>query len=158
MGVTPGWNLGFIKDIFLHGLVPMLTYMLSQLGIWILLMKGATTGCLNADYVVMARIRGLRPGRILRSYIARNAMLPIVTEFAMRLGFIVGGSLIIEQLFVYQGIGLELLRATNGRDYPLMQGIFLIMCVTIVVCNFLAEVMYVALDPRIKSRGGRADG
>ena len=81
-------------------------------------------------------------------------MLPIVTEFAMRLGFIIGGSLIIEQLFVYQGIGLELLNATNGRDYPLMQGIFLIMTSAIVLCNFLAEVLYVVLDPRIKLQGG----
>lgn len=81
-------------------------------------------------------------------------MLPIVTEFAMRLGFIIGGSLIIEQLFVYQGIGLELLKATNGRDYPLMQGIFLIMSIAIVVSSFLAELMYVVLDPRIKSKRG----
>ena len=70
----------------------------------------------------------------------------------MRLGFIVGGALIIEQLFVYQGIGLELLNATNGRDYPLMQGVFLIMSIAIVLCNFLAEVFYVILDPRIKGQ------
>jgi len=152
MNVTPGWNFAFIQNIFLHGLIPILTYMFAQLGIWILLMKGATISCLKADYVTMANIRGLRPGKVLSSYIARNAMLPIVTEFAMRLGFIVGGSLIIEQLFVYQGIGLELLRATSGRDYPLMQGVFLIMTITIVLCNFLAELFYVVLDPRIKSK------
>ncbi|MEG2455080.1 MAG: ABC transporter permease [Oscillospiraceae bacterium] len=154
MTVTPGWNLSFILDVLLHGLMPILTYMFSQLGIWVLLMKGSTTNCLNTDYVTMAKIRGLSPGKVLASYIGRNAMLPIATEFAMRLGFIVGGALIIEQLFVYQGIGLELLRATNGRDYPLMQGIFLIMSIMIVLCNFLAEAMYVALDPRIKSKGG----
>jgi peptide/nickel transport system permease protein len=158
MNVTPGWNFAFIQNIFMHGLVPILTYMLSQVGIWILLMKGATTSCLSADYVTMARIMGLRPGKVLSAYIARNAMLPIVTEFAMRLGFVVGGALIIEQLFVYQGIGLELLRATSGRDYPLMQGIFLIMSITIVICNFLAEVMYVVLDPRIKSNAEQSNG
>ena len=86
-----------------------------------------------------------------------NALLPITTEFFMRLGFVVGGALIIEQLFVYQGIGLELLRATNGRDYPMMQGIFLIMSIAIVVCNFVAEVLYAVLDPRIKA-GGTRDG
>ena len=152
MGVTPGWNLAFIQDVFLHALIPILTYMLSQLGVWILLMKGCTTNCLNTDYVTMAKIRGLPPGKVLFSYIGRNALLPIVTEFAMRLGFIVGGALIIEQLFVYQGIGLELLNATNGRDYPLMQGVFLIMSIAIVLCNFLAEVFYVILDPRIKGQ------
>jgi peptide/nickel transport system permease protein len=157
MNVTPGWNFAFIKDIFMHGSVPILTYMLSQVGIWILLMKGATTGTLSADYVISAKIRGIRPAKVLSSYIARNAMLPIVTEFAMRLGFVVGGALIIEQLFVYQGIGLELLRATSGRDYPLMQGVFLVMSITIVVSNFLAEVMYVLLDPRIKTGGGQSN-
>lgn len=158
MNVTPGWNFAFIRDIFLHGLAPILTYMFAQIGIWILLMIGATTSCLNADYVTMAKIMGLRPTKVLSSYIARNAMLPIVTEFAMRLGFVVGGALIIEQLFVYQGIGLELLRATSGRDYPLMQGIFMIMSITIVVCNFLAEVMYVVLDPRINSKAVQTNG
>lgn len=154
MSVAPGWNWAFIKDVLLHGLVPILTYMFSQLGVWILLMKSCTTSCLNTDYVTMARIRGLAPGKVLFSYIGRNALLPIATEFAMRLGFIVGGALIIEQLFVYQGIGLELLHATNGRDYPMMQGVFLIMSAAIVLCNFLAEVLYVVLDPRIKSKGG----
>ncbi|HJA68261.1 MAG TPA: ABC transporter permease [Candidatus Mediterraneibacter cottocaccae] len=158
MGITPGWNFAFISDIFMHAALPILTYMLSQIGIWVLLMKGCTTSCLNTDYVTVAKIRGLSSGRVLFSYIGRNAMLPIVTEFAMRLGFIVGGALIVEQLFVYQGIGLELLNATNGRDYPLMQGVFLIMSIAIVVCNFLAEVLYVVLDPRIKSKGGRSNG
>ena len=158
MRVTPGWNGLFIKDVLLHGMVPILTYMFSQLGIWILLMKGSTTSCLSADYVTMARVSGLKSSKILFSYIGRNALLPIVTEFAMRLGFIIGGSLIIEQLFVYQGVGLELLKATSGRDYPLMQGIFLIMTVSIVFSSFLAEVLYSALDPRIKSRGGRQNG
>jgi len=154
MGVTPGFNVRFILDALKHGMLPILTYMFSQLGIWILLMKGSTISSLSADYVTMAKVRGIKPTRILTAYIGRNAMLPIVTEFAMRLGFIIGGSLIIEQLFVYQGIGLELLKATNGRDYPLMQGIFLIMSIAIVVSSFLAELMYVVLDPRIKSKGG----
>jgi len=155
MGVTPGFNVAFIIDVLRHGFLPIMTYMFSQLGIWILLMKGSTISSLSADYVTMAKVRGLKPHRILTAYVGRNAMLPIVTEFAMRLGFIIGGSLIIEQLFVYQGIGLELLKATNGRDYPLMQGIFLIMSIAIVVSSFLAELMYVILDPRIKSKRGK---
>ena len=85
-------------------------------------------------------------------------MLPIVTELAMRMGLIVSGSLIIEQLFVYQGIGLELVKATNGRDYPVMQGIFLIMSISMVFSNFLAEILYAVLDPRIKIDGGSKNG
>lgn len=154
MGVTPGFNAPFILDALSHGLLPILTYMISQVGIWVLLMKGSTISTLSADYVTMAKVRGIKPRRILTAYIGRNAMLPIATEFAMRLGFIIGGSLIIEQLFVYQGIGLELLKATNGQDYPLMQGIFLIMTIAIVVSSFLAEIFYVILDPRIKAKEG----
>jgi peptide/nickel transport system permease protein len=155
MNVTPGFNGPFILDAFQHGLLPILTYTVSQLGVWVLLMKGSTISTLSADYVTMAKVRGIKPRRILTAYVGRNSMLPIATEFAMRLGFIIGGSLIIEQLFVYQGIGLELLKATNGQDYPLMQGIFLIMSIAIVVSSFLAEIFYVVLDPRIKAKGGR---
>jgi len=155
IGVTPGLNIEFMVDALKHGFLPILTYMLSQVGMWVLLMKGNTIGVLSQDFVTMAKVRGIKPGRILTAYVGRNALLPIVTEFAMRLGFIIGGSLIIEQLFVYQGIGLELLNATNGRDYPLMQGVFLIMTIAIVVSNFIAEILYVLLDPRIKSKGGK---
>lgn len=153
-GVEIGWNWPFVKSVLEHSFVPVLTYFFSQIGIWVLLMKGSTTGCLNADYAVIARARGLHPRKILASYIGRNAMLPIATEFAMRLGFIIGGSLIIEQLFVYQGIGLELLKATTNRDYPLMQGIFLIMTIAIVFSNLLAEILYSLLDPRTRLREG----
>jgi peptide/nickel transport system permease protein len=151
--VVPGLSWAFAKSVLEHGFVPILTYFLSQIGIWVLLMKGSTTGCLNSDYALIARARGLKPNKILRSYIGRNAMLPIVTEFAMRLGFIIGGSLIIEQLFVYQGLGLELLKATNNRDYPLMQAIFLVMTIAIVLSNLLAELLYGVLDPRISQEG-----
>ena len=154
-GVTPGWNMPFISSVLDHAFLPILTYFFSQIGIWVILMKGSTAGCLNADYATIARARGLKPRKILGSYIGRNAMLPIVTEFAMRLGFIIGGSLIIEQLFVYQGVGLELLKATNNRDYPLMQAIFLVMTVAIVLSNLLAEILYGVLDPRIRAKGGR---
>ena len=156
--IKPGWNMKFIVDVAKHCFAPVLTYMLSQLGVWILLMKGSTTKCLNTDYVTMAKIRGLSSRKVLTSYIGRNAMLPIVTELAMRMGLIVSGSLIIEQLFVYQGIGLELVKATNGRDYPVMQGIFLIMSISMVVSNFIAELLYAVLDPRIKIDGGKQNG
>ncbi len=157
-GVTPGWNAPFIRSVIGHGFVPILTYFFSQIGIWVLLMKGSTSGCLNSDYAQIARARGLRPAKILKSYIGRNAMLPIATEFAMRLGFIIGGSLIIEQLFVYQGLGLELLNATSNRDYPLMQAIFLVMTIAIVLSNLFAELLYGVLDPRIRHGGGKQDG
>lgn len=157
-GVTPGWNMPFLRSVWGHGFVPILTYFFSQIGIWVILMKGSTTSCLNSDYATIARARGLPPGKILRSYIGRNAMLPIATEFAMRLGFILGGSLIIEQLFVYQGLGLELLNATSNRDYPLMQAVFLVMTIAIVLSNLMAELLYGVLDPRIRQEGKESRG
>jgi peptide/nickel transport system permease protein len=127
-----------------------MTYALAELGAWVLLMKGNTVSILNKDYVMVAKARGLKSRRILYRYVARNAMLPIVTEFAMKMGFIIGGSLIVERLFVYQGLGLELLNAVQARDYPLMQGIFLIITMGIIFSNLLAEFLYGILDPRIR--------
>ena len=148
-GMKPEWSLPFIGDIFKHGALPILTYVLAQLGTWLLLMKGSTISTLNQDYVQLAEARGLPYRQILFRYIGRNAMLPIVTELAMKMGFILGGSLIIEQLFVYQGLGLELLNAVHARDYTLMQGIFLIITVSIVLSNLLAEYLNGVLDPRV---------
>jgi len=150
IGVDPGFNLIFIKDILFHGSLLIMTYALAELGAWVLLMKGNTVSILNKDYVMVAKARGLKSRRILYRYVARNAMLPIVTEFAMKMGFIIGGSLIVERLFVYQGLGLELLNAVQARDYPLMQGIFLIITMGIIFSNLLAEFLYGILDPRIR--------
>ena len=148
-GLTPAFSWIFIKDILTHGALPMLTYVIGQVGSWILLMKGSTIATLNQDYVQLATARGLASRRILFRYVGRNAMLPIATELAIKIGFILGGSLIIEQLFVYQGLGLELLRAVHARDYTLMQGIFLIMTSAIVISNLFAEFLYAVLDPRV---------
>lgn len=148
-GITPGFSWAFAKDILLHGALPILTYVIAQVGTWILLMKGSTIATLNQDYVQLATARGIPSRRILYRYIGRNAMLPIATELAIRIGFILGGSLIIEQLFVYQGLGLELLNAVHARDYTLMQGIFLVLTTAIVLSNLFAEYLYGVLDPRV---------
>ena len=81
-------------------------------------------------------------------------MLPLVTQLLISIGFIVGGSILIESIFVYQGIGLRLLEALNNRDYPLMQGIFLIITISVVVSNLLADFVYGWLDPRVRVSGG----
>ncbi len=153
-GMQPGFTVEFIVDIFFHAALPILTYVLSSVGGWILSMKSSTMSTLGEDYVTIARARGLSEGRITTAYVGRNAMLPLITQLLISIGFVVGGSILIESIFVYQGIGYRLLSALSTRDYPLMQGIFLIITISVVVSNLLADFVYGWLDPRVRIGGG----
>lgn len=153
-GIQPGFTVEFITDIFFHAALPIATYVLATIGIWILSMKSSTMSTLGEDYVTVARARGLSEMRITTAYVGRNAMLPLITQLAINVGFIVGGSVLIEFIFVYQGIGYRLLEALNTRDYPLMQGIFMIITISVILSNLLADFVYSRLDPRIRISGG----
>jgi peptide/nickel transport system permease protein len=153
-GIQPGFTAEFIKDILFHAALPIATYVISTVGSWILSMKSSTMSTLGEDYVTVARARGLSEGRILWAYVGRNAMLPLVTQLMISIGFVVGGSILIESIFVYQGIGFRLLESLNTRDYPVMQGIFLIITISVVVSNLLADFVYGWLDPRVRVSGG----
>jgi len=152
-GMQPGWNLEFITDIFFHAALPITTYVLTTVGGWMLTMKSSTISTLGEDYVTVARARGLPETRITTAYVGRNAALPLFTQLAISIGFIVGGSILIEQIFVYQGIGYQLLVAIRNRDYPVMQGIFLIITASVIASNFLADFLYSWLDPRVRITG-----
>ena len=102
------------------------------------------------DYIVMAEAKGLRPNRVRTNYAARNALLPSVTAFGMSLGFLVGGALLTEVVFAYPGIGYTLLSAVQNLDYPLMQGLFLTITTFVLIANFLVDIVYVRLDPRVR--------
>ena len=149
-GVTPGLSLRFVGDALFHAALPIAVYVLTTLGGWMLRMKSSTTDTLGEDYVTVARARGLHDGRIVSAYVGRNALLPLVSQLAISIGFVVGGSTVIEQIFVYQGIGWILGSSISGRDYTVMQGIFLIITIAVVVSNLLADVVYGALDPRVR--------
>jgi len=152
-GMQPGLNLAFIADIFFHAALPIATYVLTTIGGWMLTMKSSTISTLGEDYVTVARARGLSEARITTAYVGRNAALPLFTQLAINIGFIVGGSILIEQVFVYQGIGYQLLVAISNRDYPVMQGIFLVVTVSVVISNLLADFLYSRLDPRVRITG-----
>jgi len=154
-GIQPGFNLKFIGDIFFHAALPIATYVLTTVGLWMLRMKSSTISTLEEDYVTVARARGLPESRIITAYVGRNAALPVFTQLAMNLGFIVGGSVMIEFIFVYQGIGLTLINSIYQRDYTVMQGLFLIITTSVVVSNFLADLLYSRLDPRVRIGRGR---
>jgi len=149
-GMTPSFSVPFLLDVFYHAALPIVTYLLTTIGSWMLLMKSSTLATLEEDYVMVARARGLKDGRIMRSYVGRNAVLPLFTQMAIAAGFVVGGSVVIERIFVYPGIGFVLLDALNRRDYPLMQGIFLVVTAAVVLANLLTDLLYGRLDPRIR--------
>lgn len=148
-GIEPGFTPAFIGDVLFHAALPITVFFLTQIGHWILSMRNATLATLEEDYVIAARARGLRDMRITTAYVGRNAALPLVTQLAISVGFIVGGAVLVEQVFLYQGVGLRLLRAVAQRDYPVMQGILLLVTVSVVVANLAADLIYSKLDPRI---------
>ena len=153
-GLQPGFSLDFIGDVMVHAALPITVFFLASIGHWILSMKSATVNALEEDYVSAARARGLSDGRIMTAYVGRNAVLPLVTQFAITTGYVIGGSILIEQYFVYQGVGLRLNAALLQRDYPVMQGIFVMVTLSVVLANLLADVLYTRLDPRIGRAGG----
>ena len=149
-GVTPSFSLAFLQDALFHAFLPITTYVLTTVGTWMLSMKGSTVGTLGEDFVTVARARGLKDWRITTAYVGRNAALPLFTQLTIAIGFVVGGSFLIETLFQYQGIGYVLSGAIAQRDYPVMQGVFLVITVSVILANLLADFLYGWLDPRIK--------
>lgn len=149
-GIQPGFNLTFILDALFHGALPIATYVLTSIGFWMLTMKSNTVSALGEDYVTVAKARGLRESRIATAYVGRNAVLPLFTILTIRIGFVVGGSILVEQIFEYGGIGRQLGQAIAQRDYTVMQGIFLIITFSVIFANFFADILYGWLDPRIK--------
>jgi len=113
-------------------------------------MRNTMITTMTEDYVLLAEAKGLSQRRIMFSYAARNAILPNVTSFALSLGFVIGGALLTEVVFSYPGIGFALLQAAQNSDYPLLQGIFLLIAVAVLGANFIADLVYVVLDPRVR--------
>lgn len=149
-GIAPAFTPEFILDIVSHAALPILTYLLSTFGSWTLSMKNSTLGVLGEEYVTAAHARGLGRGRIVLAYVGRNASLPMFTQLALSIGFVVGGSVIIERYFLYPGIGLKLFTAIHDRDYPVMQGVFIVITTTVIVANLLTDFLYGQLDPRVR--------
>ncbi|MDT8911242.1 ABC transporter permease [Amycolatopsis sp. PS_44_ISF1] len=152
-GLVPGWDGTFVGSAVQHSLLPALTILISSMGSWILGMRNMMVTVASEDYITVAHAKGLKERRVMVSYAARNALLPSVSGFALALGFIVGGTLLVEIVFSYPGVGYELFQAVGSQDYPLMQGIFLIITLSVLVANLLADVAYLVLDPRTRKEG-----
>ncbi len=157
-GVDPtieaGFTLEYIGSIISFATMPVLIYVLSTIGTWILSMKSSTLSTLGEDYIAVAKARGLSEQRILMGYIGRNAMLPLITRLAISVGLVVSGTVIIEEMFQYPGLGRNLFIAIAGRDYTTMQGIFLVITIAVVFSNIFADFVIGWLDPRVRVADG----
>ncbi|PJE95743.1 peptide ABC transporter permease [Streptomyces carminius] len=149
-GLVPGLSWEFVSSALYHSVLPGVTIVLSAVAGWILGMRNMMVTVSSEDYVMVAQAKGLPERRVMFSYAARNAILPNVSGFALSLGFIVGGTLLVEMVFSYPGIGYVLFQGVNAKDYPLMQGVFLIITLTVLAANLLADLLYMLLDPRTR--------
>jgi peptide/nickel transport system permease protein len=150
---TPSFSLSYAGDVLSHAILPAAALLITTIGTWILTMRNTMITTLAEDYVRMARAKGLPGRRIMVDYAARNAILPNLTGFAMSLGFVVSGAILIEYVFNYPGIGFMLLQAVQGEDYPLMQALFLLITVAVLVAILLADIATALLDPRTRASG-----
>lgn len=150
LSLTPDIVPDYQVSILQHAILPAFTVLLSSMAGWVLGMRNSMVSVLNEDYVLMAQAKGLTDRRVMFVYAARNALLPNITSFALALGFVVGGALLTEMVFSYPGIGFALYQAVQNFDYSLIQGIFLLISIAVLGANFLADLIYIALDPRIR--------
>lgn len=149
--VRPGFSAQFLSDAAYHSALPAATVVIGSVVGHILLQRNMMVATLTEDYVLAAEAKGLRRRRIMLSYAARNAVLPSIAGFALELGFVVSGSLIVEKVFSYPGIGYVLYQAVSNQDYPLLQAILLVTTLAVLAANLLADVALFLVDPRTRT-------
>jgi peptide/nickel transport system permease protein len=148
----PAWSWGYLTDVLDHAVLPAVTIVLASAAGWTLGMRNVMVTTMDEDYVLMAQAKGLPKRRVL-AYAARNAILPSVTGFSLAIGFVVSGALLTEIVFSYPGIGYLLEQAVLNHDYPLLQGLFLIITFAVLGANMIGDFVYVFLDPRARQEG-----
>jgi peptide/nickel transport system permease protein len=153
LGGSPAWTWHYVGDVVQHAILPAATILITSIGGWILTMRNNVITVLAEDYVRMARAKGLKPWRVMWEYAGKNAILPNLTGFAMSLGFVVSGAILVEYVFNYPGVGYMLLNAVNGLDYPLMQALFLLITVAVLLSVLAADIVTAILDPRTREKG-----
>jgi peptide/nickel transport system permease protein len=149
-GLVPAFTWQFISSVLYHAILPALTIVISSVAKWILDMRNMMVTVSSDDYITVAQAKGLSESRVMVRYAARNAILPQISGFALSLGFVVSGTLVMEMVFSYPGIGFNLYQAVGASDYPLMQGVFLVITLSVLVANLIADFAYVLFDPRTR--------
>ena len=148
--INVGWNFTFIGSAIQHAILPALTIVISSVGGWLLGMRNMMVSTLSDDYVIAAEAKGLKPRRVMIGYAARNAVLPSISGFAISLGFVVSGAIAMEYVFSYPGIGFQLVNAVSNDDFPLMQGIFLVITFAVLGANLIVDLLHGFVDPRTR--------
>jgi peptide/nickel transport system permease protein len=150
--IERGLNAEYVLSVLRHSILPALSIILVGLGGWFLGMRALVSNIVTEDYVTYAELGGVKRGRILGSYVMRNALVPQVTGLAMSLGAIFNGAIITEQVFGYPGVGTLLVSAVHVGDYSLVLGITTVSIVAVSLAVLLIDLLYPLLDPRVKAR------
>lgn len=149
-GLKPKDGLTYWADVGKHLILPTITMAIVYTGEYILIMRSSIVEVLSEDYILTAKAKGLSTFQILRDHALKNAMLPMVTVISVTLGYVVSGAIQVETVFSWPGIGRLMYEAVMKRDYPVLQGAFLLLAVSVIVANLLADLLYSVLDPRVK--------
>jgi peptide/nickel transport system permease protein len=151
---TPGADLSgwaHFTDILNHLFLPWMVLTIAYLGQYALIMRNSVIDVMNDDFVQTARAKGVREKQVLRHHVVPNALLPTMTLILLSLGFIFGGAITIEYVFSYPGLGLLTVQAIDAKDYPLLQGLFLLFSAAVIIANLIADILYSYLDPRVRA-------
>ena len=152
--VTRGQSGGLVErivDVGRHFVLPVTAVSIGLIGQYAILMRSSVVETLTEDYITTARAKGISGGRILRNHAIPNALLPVVTLVAINLGYVVAGAITVEVVFNWPGLGTLTVEALAARDYPVLQGVFLLLSIGVVLANLVADLVYGYLDPRVRT-------
>lgn len=153
LNVEPGWNGAFVLSVIEHGILPAAAIVIVSFGFWALGMRGLMTTVQGEDYVQLAKAKGLRPRYVLYRYMIRNAILPQITAFALKIGLLIAGQVLVERIFAYNGMGKLLYDAILDQDFPVIQGVSFVVILMTALSVFIVDLLYPLIDPRIRHEG-----
>ncbi len=148
--VEPGWSWDFAQSVIHHGFLPALSIIVVTFGFWALGMRGLMITVQGEDYTTLAKAKGLRPRYILYRYMIRNAILPQITAFALKIGLLIAGQVLVERIFAYNGMGKLLYDAILDQDFPVIQGVSYVIILMTALSVFLVDLVYPFIDPRVR--------
>ena len=148
--VEPGWDWSFVVSVLHHGFLPALSIVVVTFGFWALGMRGLMITVQGEDYTTLAKAKGLRPRYILYKYMIRNAILPQITAFALKIGLLIAGQVLVERIFAYNGMGKLLYDAILDQDFPVIQGVSYVIILITALSVFIVDLIYPFIDPRVR--------
>ncbi|MEM8870248.1 MAG: ABC transporter permease [Pseudomonadota bacterium] len=148
--VEPGWTWAFISSVIHHGFLPALSIVIVTFGFWALGMRGLMITVQGEDYTTLAKAKGLKPRYILYKYMIRNAILPQITAFALKIGLLIAGQVLVERIFAYNGMGKLLYDAILDQDFPVIQGVSYVIILMTALSVFIVDLIYPFIDPRVR--------